>query len=157
MPSLSVHQQKKARSKHKLQQRRQGKAEATAASSAAAPHPAALAAEQWLAAHPAEPAAIDPLLSSALFDASYIEAARAAYRSAAPFPHFTLRPLLDDRFCRHLLAICQLLHFTHRRSGQSHTHQPALHSAARRLVGSEPAVLPDGVTDWLIDEQLAAG
>ena len=112
MPSLSVHQQK-AHKKHKPRRT------AASTASAAAPHPTVLAAEQWLAdrsSAPSAPDSIDSLLSPALFAPSYIESARAAYSSAAPFPHFTIRPLLDDSYCRHLLAICKLLHFTHRRA-----------------------------------------
>lgn len=113
MPSLSVHQQK-ARKKSSRQQQRTHTHTHT--------HPAALAAQQWLAAHstaaPASSTTADSLLSHALLSPSYIESARLSYSTARPFPHLTIRPLLDDTYCRHLLQVCKLLTFTHRRSGQ---------------------------------------
>ena len=113
MPALSVHQQKAAR---KRRQRHKGGADST---SAPAPHPAALAAQLWLADRPPpSPSSFSPdcLLSPALFDASFIESARLSYTSALPFPHCTLRPLLDGSYCRHLQAACQQLAYTHRRA-----------------------------------------
>ena len=121
MPALSVHQQRAGR-KHK-QRRKAG----TPAAAAASQHEDARDAEEWLAAQPPaadagnSPHSPDALLSPHLFTPDAVASARMSYASASPFPHLTLRPLLDEQYCRHLLAVCRLLAFNHRRAGRSRT------------------------------------
>ena len=136
MPSLSVHQQKQRKKAAARRRAGGGSGDASHSAASAPHHPDLVAASAWLSSQLQSAGAAFSALSAAVFNPALLDARRASFASASPFPHLTLRDVLEPSFAVHLLAeVRHALSYEERSSDLFHFHQSAdLKAAASPLL-----------------------